>query len=184
MASGAIECMMWKWWTQPKWGLKMFENFEVPFRDHVGSMVGPRLDCDPMRVISCVLRAPLYVCINIAYIFDFFPVGHLAPPPTWLMILRPPTSEGLLLYVNYFIWKILLKISSVWWGRGIGVEPKCLSLCGLSWAIATYCSFSFQHLSHKCLSWILCVMCWYFSLVTNYRGVGKLLLCIPSQDNI
>ena len=78
MVSGAIECMMGKWWTQPERGSKIFEYFEVHFRDPVGSMEGPRLVSDPMGVSSCVLRVPWYgfCCLeykNMAYI--------VAPPP-------------------------------------------------------------------------------------------------------
>ena len=55
MISGAIVCMMGKWRTQPESGSKIFKNFEAPFRDPVGSKDGPRLECDPMGVGSCVL---------------------------------------------------------------------------------------------------------------------------------
>ena len=54
MVSGAIECIMWKWWTQPKRGSKILR---VLFRN----LEGPRLVCVPIGVGSCALRYPWYV---------------------------------------------------------------------------------------------------------------------------
>ena len=37
---------------------KIFENFEILFRDPLGSRDGPRMVCDSMVVGFCVLRVP------------------------------------------------------------------------------------------------------------------------------